>query len=313
EIIKEQHPLFPNNAVPLFIAPGVLKYPAQLNPFMDIDDPMLVPTLGIGGFTHASWKGNSKVSGDDFVYYPKRRMAGNSRGLPNPGREGILALRDPIRRLTELGIKSIVQVTNLPHETPIDVIPMLVSTAAEIHPTAIEVNLSCPNGVRDDGGLHAPLCNDPESSGRVMEAARLEVGGRFCLGAKDSPHVHSLDEDVREEEVSSLLAAIINSIDYVAGINTIGNQAFSELTSTNGRGGMSGPVVAPIAHQHLQICKSFAPDLAYLSCGGVDYQNADVEVPSRLAQGAMLVGGAQDFYRAKQPHVQALRWCQAVL
>lgn len=305
----ENHPLHPGEAVPLFISPSTLKEPAQLERFMEIEDPLVVPLLGMGGFTYPAWPGNAMPGQLDFVYRSDIGMAGNCLGLPNPGEAGIRALKEPIRRLTEMGIKTLIQVTNLPHENPIDVVPMLVEIAADSDPTAVEVNLSCPNGKKPDGSFHPPLSSNPDASAEVMFASRERVGPVVTLGAKDSPHVASLEAEMDEAEIERLAAWISPFIDFITGINTIGNQEFPELTAGNGRGGMSGPIVAPVARRHAELWNEFAPDMAYLSVGGVDSANAEVEVAERLAMPNVIrVGGAQEFYRARQPHLLAARW-----
>jgi dihydroorotate dehydrogenase len=300
----ESHPLHPGKGVPIFIAAGVLKEPAQLKPFVAIEDPEAAPILTLGGFSLSEWCGNANPGETDFVY--SNGVAGNARNLPNPGREGILALKEPIAALTKLGIKTIVQVTNLPHERPLDVVKELVLTAAEVNPTAIEFNLSCPNGVRPDGSFHPPTCNDADLSGEILEAARQEIGYEICFGAKDSPHVMSLEDEIDEAAIASLASASSPYVDFVTGINTIGNQPFPGIVT--GRGGMSGPVVVEVAHQHQELWLKYAPDTAYLSCGGVDTSNADVEIHARTSRGALRVGGAQEFYRARNPLDIAANW-----
>ncbi len=308
----ENHPLHPGEGTPIFIAAGVLKEPAQLEPFLAIEDPLAAPLLQIGGFTLTEWPGNAKAGDDDFVYYPDKRMAGNARGLPNKGKEGILSLKPVIAQLTRAGIKTVVQVTNLPHEKPLDVIPELVDIAASVEPTAVEVNLSCPNGKKPDGSLHPPLSSDAEASGEVMLESRRRVGDGVVLGAKDSPHVTSLGEWVNFHEVEALSEALRGNIDFVTGINTIGNQLFPEITCTDGKGGMSGPIVAATAKDHLIMWNTCAPDVPYLSTGGVDSNNAASQIPSRLNfPNVIRVGGAQEFYRAAHPVQLAAQWAIA--
>ncbi len=306
----ENHPLHPGDGVPLFISAGPLKEPAQLVPFSEIEDPLVVPVLTLGGFTMPEWAGNGEP---DFTYDSVRKAAGNSRGLPNGGVEAIRALKGPISVLNELGIKTIIQVTNLPHENPLDVVPALVEEAAAVDPTAVEVNLSCPNGKKPDGSFHDPIYKDADVSGELMQASRDRVGWDVTLGAKDGPHVSSPVENVNTESIQRLTANIGSIVDFVTGINTIAAQDFPELTKTGGKGGMSGPIVAPVAKQHLTAWQMFAPDVPYLSTGGVDSENADIEISKRLELGAMLVGGAQEFYRSGQPHQLAARWAIAAV
>lgn len=309
----ENHALHSGEGVPLFIAAGVLKQPAQLEQFMGVD-PLLAPVLTLGGFTMTEWAGNAKSGQTDFIYYTDRQMAGNARGLPNPGKDGILALREPIRQLTDIGIKTIIQVTNLPHERPLDVIPDLVEIAATVNPTAVEVNLSCPNGKDPEtGNLHPPLSSNPMASAEVMQESRRRVGQDVVLGAKDSPHVSSPQDTVDSMEVFDLAGGIAREIDFVVGINTIGGQAFPEIECAGGKGGMSGPVVETVAQEHLRIWRSLAPEVPYLSTGGVDGGNADTEIAARLHMGAMLVGGAQEFYRAASQRKLAEVWAISYL
>lgn len=302
------HPLHPGESVPLFIAAGVLKEPAQLVPFLSVEDPKTVPVLTLGSFTLNEWAGNAEPGETDFVYYEDRQKAGNARGLPNPGIEGIVRLQEPIKVLGQLGIKTIISITNLPHEDPLAVIPDLAYAAAEVRPTAIEVNLSCPNGLAPDGSLHEPVCYNPEASGLLMERARDAVGRSVWMGIKDSPHVNSLEDRVDIDGVAELINAVRDYIDFITGINTIPGQAFPEIECAGGKGGMSGPVVADIAKQHLRVCRMLAPELATLSCGGVSSVNSETEIKERLDMGALLVGGAQEPYRMADPAQLAMRW-----
>jgi dihydroorotate dehydrogenase len=295
----ETHPLDAGNNNPFFVSAGVIKTPGQLEPFIQLEDLDNAPcALTIGSFVWQKWAGNATSEHPMVnVHYPDRDTYGNAIGLQSEGVEGLREFKEPIRRLAETGIKTIINITNLPHEDPMDVIPRLVLAAAELNPTAIEINLSCPNGKRPDGSLHPPVCNIPEVSAAVMAIARETVGNDVCLGAKDSPHVNSLAEEVDEGAVQSLVLSIREYIDFLTGINTIGNQYFPEISSTGGRGGMSGPIVAGVAKQHLVYSKRYAPDLPYLSVGGVEAKNVAIELPNRRALGALLVGGTQEFKR----------------
>lgn len=308
----EGHLLHPQGGVPLFIAPGPIKEEGQLRPFLSIEDPLASPVVFAGGFTLNPEIGNAaRNGGEDFVYDPATGAAGNARGLPNYGKEGLLALAPVIKELGERGVRVVIQVTNLPHEDPLDVIPEMVEAAASINPTAVEVNLSCPNGLKPDGSFHLPICNDASVSAEVMHASREAAGPEVCLGAKDSSHVTSLDGPMDLDAIGGLAQGIAPYIDFITGINTIGGQEFPGITAAGGKGGMSGPIVAPVARKHLVAWQEVAPDIPYLSCGGVDSANASFEIPLRRQLGAMLVGGAQEFYRAPQPHLLAARWAQA--
>ena len=295
----EQHPLYPKDCLPLFISAAHFKEPAQMEPLLAIKDPQMMFAITAGGFTMPDWAGNGEP---DFTYDKDRQAAGNCRGLPNGGVEAIRALKPMIRELNAIGMKTIVQVTNLPHENPIDVIPMLVEEAAEVDPTAVEINFGCPNGKKPDGSFHLPLYREPDACGEVLELSREQVGNDVTLGVKDGPHTDSPDVMPNLQTVEALAHAVKEYIDFLTGINTIGNQEFSELKG--GKGGMSGPIVAAVAKEHLRLWRTFAPEVPYLSCGGVDTANSQTEIPERLSMGAMLVGGAQEFYR--QGHTKGM-------
>lgn len=303
----EQHPLHPGEAIPLFISAGLLKEPAQLEPFMEADDPLSMPLLTIGGFTKPKWDGNP---GETFTYVRSLHAAGNCVGLKNPGREGIIALKKPIAELNKVGIKTIIQVTNLSHEKPIDVIPELVEIAADSNPTAVEINFACPNGTLPDGSFHPPTYRQPEVCGEVLVAVRERVGSDICLGAKDGPHTDSPYVYPDQNTVEDFSYAVADFIDFVVGINTIAAMPFPELTG--GKGGMSGPIVAPIAKEHARQWEQYAPEVPYLSTGGVARENAETEIPERLAMPNVIrVGGTQEPYRTKQPHLLAAEWAIA--
>ena len=308
---QEKHPLDPGEGSRIFIAAGVLKHPGQLTPFFDITDPEAAPTITLGSEIFNGWGGNAaKNGGLDFCYDAELGIAGNCRGLPGEGIEGLRGFHEPVRRLRDLGFKVIFSISNLPSERPIDVIPELAEKVVEIvRPTAIEVNLSCPNGMLDDGSFHPPVCNNAKASGELMQATRSRVGADQCLGIKDSAHVPTLRYNANVIEIMHLVRDTSPYIDFATGINTIAEQPFPELTAGGGRGGMSGPIIADVARDWLENWRYYAPSrIAILSCGGVDSNNVAEELPLRVSKGALLVGGAQEFYRSGKPHELAARW-----
>ncbi|HET6924484.1 MAG TPA: hypothetical protein VFH39_01470, partial [Candidatus Saccharimonadales bacterium] len=269
------------------------------------------PVIVSGGWTWEEWQGNATAQHPvDFAYYGTEKKAGNARGLPNSGREGLRQLGPMIRRLKEQGIKTGIQITNLPFERPADVIPQLAELAAEQEPAFVEVNLSCPNGKRPDGGLEPALSENAEACGEVMGLAYEKIGGAVLLGAKDSPHVASPRGMIDHQKVFDVVGAVKPYIDFLTGTNTIGNQDFSELTCADGKGGMSGPAIAPVARDWLMVAReALSPDIPILSCGGIDSENVAKETRERQILGALLVGGAQEFYR-KRPVQVALQWAE---
>ena len=51
----ESHPLHPGEGVPVFISAGIIREPAQLEPFMRIEDPLAAPLITLGGFSLKEW------------------------------------------------------------------------------------------------------------------------------------------------------------------------------------------------------------------------------------------------------------------
>jgi dihydroorotate dehydrogenase len=297
--VSEAHPLDPGDRNPFFISAGVIKTAEQLEPFMRLEDLSDAPfAITIGSSVWPEWSGNATPEHPVVTaHYPDRDTYGNAIGLHGEGEKGLRELKEPVRRLAEAGIKAIISISNLPHENALDVVPKLAYTAAELNPAAIEVNLSCPNGKKPDGSLYPPVCDTPEEAAAIMAETRQAVGPNVLLGGKDSSHINSLAQEIDEGSVQKLVLSILQYINFLTGINSIGNQPFPEITSTGGRGGMSGPIIAGVAKQHLAYTKKYAPDLPYLSVGGVESKNIAIELPIRRAMGALLVGGAQEFKR----------------
>lgn len=300
----EDHPLFPDNRIPLFISAGVYKEPAHLECFDRVSDSSVVPTITLGGFSYHDRPENRH---EDFFYDNTTQLAQNIRRFPNPGKDGLLRLKDSIKALTDNNIRTIVQVVYLPDENPVEILPLMTEIAREVEPTVIEVNLSCRNNLDSNGRPHEPICSVPKLSGEIMGLCRERVGPEVSLSVKDSSHAVSPCE-IDEEQLSEFLAEIRASVDGITGINTVEPRHYIESGAIEERGGVSGPVIASLAKNHLKICRQVAPGLAYLSVGGVDRSNAHTEIPYRLANGAMLVGGAQEFYRAGNPQTLATEW-----
>ncbi len=303
----EDHPLLPDNRVPIFISAGVFKEPAQLEYFEGVIDPSIVPTITLGGFSYHSRRDNTH---EDFFYNSERGLAQNIRRFPNPGKDGLLKMKDSIKRLTDKSIRTIVQVVYLPDENPVEILPLMTEIASEVEPTVIEVNLSCRNNLDSNGIPHEPICNAPKLSGEIMGLCRDRVGPEVSLSVKDSSHAVSPCE-IDEEQLQEFLTEIRLSVDGITGINTVEPRLFENDGAIEERGGVSGPIIVSLARKHLQICRQVAPELAYLSVGGVDRSNAHTEIPYRLTNGAVLVGGAQEFYRASNPQELAIDWAIA--
>ena len=109
---------------------------------------------------------------------------------------------------------------------------------------AIELNLSCPNTLNRDGAPATPLCHDQALAIAIVEAVRTELGPDPKIGVKLSY--------LPPNEIDTLLDAIGNRIDFVAGINTIQANVHHHNAPAFGDrevGGLGGHVLADLATQ----------------------------------------------------------------
>jgi len=112
---------------------------------------------------------------------------------------------------------------------------------------AIEINISCPN-IREGGSSFG---NDPQMSARVVAACREQTTKPII--AKLSPNQSNIRENAR--------LCIEAGADALAVINTVAGMAVDAEERRpvlgNGRGGLSGPAIKPIAlynvHQVYQV------------------------------------------------------------
>ncbi|HWN73497.1 MAG TPA: tRNA-dihydrouridine synthase [Solirubrobacterales bacterium] len=117
---------------------------------------------------------------------------------------------------------------------------------------AIEVNLSCPNTLADgDGGMGAPLCEDPVHAGEIVQAVRDALRPETKLVAKLGY--------MRGSQLSNVVERIAGSVDGIAGINTLqvtvvdetGNPAFKGVLGDPERdrpkAGLSGVAIRDLA------------------------------------------------------------------
>lgn len=283
------------NRPPIFVAAGVIKHEAQIIQASQVES---VAMQTIGSFTRSEWSGNSMGGKFNVFHWDEATKAAyNSIGLENPGRK--LAseyLPRAISFVKESGQLAVVSVTTLGADNPKTVLPDLVEWALEMGADGVEINGSCPNL----DPKHALLCQDVGETITVLNAVRDRVGAEATLGLKVS--------ELGSHIIRAYRSHPDFSVDFVTAINTKGAQPSPTNPNTKqpyievneGLAGMSGPVLAPLARDNLALWTRPRIEGSFdvLSAGGIDSSfNAGTEINSRLELGALMVGGAQEFYR----------------
>lgn len=204
----------------------------------------------------------------------------NAIGLQNPGAETVIREILPRLDLDETyffanvcgsTLEEYAAVTRRFDDSPID---------------GMEINISCPN-VRHGG---VEFGNDPDVSGRVVAACRAAT--RKPIIAKLSPNQTDIAANAR--------ACIDAGADALSVINTITGMAIDIRTRRpilgNGRGGLSGPAIRPIALLKVhQVYQEAGPrGIPIIGQGGIASAHDAVEF---LLAGASAVGiGTALFY-----------------
>jgi dihydroorotate dehydrogenase (NAD+) catalytic subunit len=155
----------------------------------------------------------------------------NSIGLDNDGLEAFIAHHLPY--LSSLGVPVLVSIAGRNIDEFEHMAARLEQTTG---PTAIELNVSCPNvshGV--DLGVSPPACEE------VVRRCRQAC--RFPIVAKLTPNVTRIAEMAQ--------AASAGGADAISLINTVLGMAVNwrkqQTMLGNGMGGVSGPAIKPIA------------------------------------------------------------------
>ena len=169
----------------------------------------------------------------------------NAIGLANPGVEAFVA--DHLPRLAELGVPLWVSVGGFSVDDYVTVAEQVGRDEVE----ALELNLSCPN-----------VDEVPESVGEVVAAVRAVTSKP--LYAKLSAAVPDLAATARAAEAAGA--------DGLSLVNTVRGLALVERTLqpvlARGTGGLSGPVLRPVALAAVHACFA-ATALPIVGMGGV--------------------------------------------
>lgn len=292
---------------PIFIGAGVIKTDEEIRRYADIPE---VAAQIIGSFSENEHSGNDPSGTKRVFYYNAANQAAyNAIGLRNPGRQAASEyLPKAIKAVKAAGQLAIVAVTPLKHEDPTKVVPSLVEWAAEMGADGVEVNGSCPNE-----GSDGVLCDYIQMTKRVMAAARERVGSDVYLLLKASPLGETaIRQYKRDLDVNGITA--INNRRRMSPSDV--STGMSTIEVNEGLAGQSGPVISSLARTNLRSWlrprtgpANFPAENSRFdvwSIGGVDN---GFEIYDRVHNiGALLVGGAQAFYRSDDPAGVAKRW-----
>jgi len=175
----------------------------------------------------------------------------NAMGLPNPG---VKEFSREIREAKEAGVPLIVSIYGFSPQEYVEAARLAVRAGAD----AVELNLSCPH-VEKTG---AEIGQDPTATKGVVEAVRSEVNNPIFV--KLTPNVSDIAEVAKAAEKAGA--------DAVVAINTVRAMAIDVTTArpilANKFGGLSGPVIKPIAVRCVyEIYRKVK--IPVIGCGGV--------------------------------------------
>ena len=198
---------------------------------------------------HEPWAGNRAPR----VHSTDAGMI-NSVGLQGPGVQGWID--EDLGPLREAGARIVVSIWGRSVKE-YELAASMLAPVAE-HLTAVEVNISCPN-VEDRDRMFA---HSPEATFDAIAAADAAGLPRW---AKLSPNLADI--------VPIADAAQRAGAEAVTVANTMIGLAIDVETRRprlgNGRGGLSGPAIRPIAVRAVNDVATALPDLAVIGCGGI--------------------------------------------
>lgn len=255
-----------------------------------------IGAITVGSFTMPAQEGNGAKFGEPVYYHD--REAGktyNSMGLPNIGFEAAVGLIPEI--ISRAEGKPVIfsgSPTNAPvHGSSVEQATRLAYGFLQAGAKLVEINVSCPNVVTEDGGRKPIMGYDLETMQELVDALTTSVGEGEKLGVKLPPYL-SYEEKAVAADLAKLLRAS-NVFAFLVTANTIPNQeplnANGEhiLTVHGGKGGMSGPATKDVGREQLRLWHALLDSKAdIISTLGLD---SGKELKTRLQLGAAAAGG----------------------
>ncbi len=211
----------------------------------------------------------------------------------------------------DAGQLAIIGITPLKHEDPLLVVPDTVEWALEMGADGVEINTSCPNENSDD-----LLCRDITKTKKAIQITRERVGDDPYLILK----VSALGEMAIRRYKSGLGVDAVSAINSERRLSPLNPQTGMPFIEVNdGYAGQSGPAISKLSQKNLyswlrstdQISTTFPVKDSRLNVWSVGGVESGREVYQRVHDiGAFMVGGAQAFYRAKDPAKVVRQWAE---
>ena len=254
---------------PVMTASGTFGSGAEYAEFVDLNKLGAVVTKGVA---NVPWPGN-----------PTPRVAEvyggmlNAVGLQNPGID--LFVERDIPFLKQFDTKIMVNVCGHSTEEYIEVVERLRDQPVDL----LEINISCPNV--KEGGI--AFGQNPKSVEDITKEIKRVAKQPVIM--KLSPNVTDITETARAAEAGG--ADALSLINTLTGMKIdINRKTFAVANKT---GGVSGPIVKPIAVRMVyQVAQ--AVTLPIIGMGGI--QNAEDAIEFILAGATAVSVGTANFY-----------------
>lgn len=282
--------------IPLGIAAGMLKKPADLEPILRLD-PTICRYITMGSFTTEAREGNV----GNRLFWGSEHASLNALGLPNPG---IDSINPYMWELAE-------RLYNEKRPLRISVAGFSVEQYAHLAEAIrsfrfvryIELNLGCPN-VRDGGVQERIMSFDPEQIDQVLHAVwkKLDTIGPeidIKLSPYSDPHLL--------KEVASVVAGHSCPVAHVVTSNTFpnasgyGDDRLPLIDVNRGYAGMSGRAMKHIALGQVGQFRDALPEtIKIIGVGGIS-SGQDVRDMELAGAASVQVGTA--FFKNGDPGV----------
>lgn len=276
---------------PVMPGSGTYGSGAEFSPYAD---PALLGAVVVKSLSASPWSGHA---GPNLCQQGVSML--NAVGLANPG----------VGRWAEAGLKDLLQagarvVASLWGRS-VDEFAETAGALAELEgPVAWEINLSCPN-MEDPGEI---IAHNAAATSAVVEAVRSIAPADVSVWAKLSPNAGGLVEIASAAaEAGASAVTLVNTLSGMV----IDIEAGRPILA-NGYGGVSGPLLLPVAVRAVHQVRQALPGLAIVGSGGV---SAGVDAVQLLMAGANAVQvGAANFADPRATHrvlYELQRWCQS--
>ena len=255
---------------PVTVASGTFGSGEEYSEFVELGGLGAVTTKGVA---NVPWPGN-----------PTPRVAEvyggmmNAIGLQNPGID-LFCKRD-LPFLRKYDTKIIVNVCGKSEEDYCEVVQRLAEEDVDM----LEINISCPNV--KEGGI--AFGQNPKAAGEITRAVKKYAKQPVIM--KLSPNVTSIAEMARAVEAGG--ADAVSLINTLTGMKIdIHRRSFALANKT---GGVSGPVIHPIAVRMVYETAQ-AVQIPIIGMGGIAC--ADDAIEMLLAGASAVSVGTANFYR----------------